>query len=966
VLVVLMVALVSSHESKRAAVGIQKRIPWTDSRIKGSLEPPSPYKIERVFSRLEFNRPTDFSNAPDSERLFVVELMGKIHSFPNRPDVKKADLFGDLSKIKGFYRAYGITFHPRFAENRTCYVCYVLEADKPDGSRVSRFRVSNTDPPVLEPDSEEIVITWLSGGHNGGCLKFGPDGCLYISTGDGGQAFPPDTARAGQDISNLQASILRIDVDHPAPGKLYSIPKDNPFVDVAGARGEVWAYGLRNPWKMCFDPANGDLWVGDVGWELWEMIYRIERGGNYGWSITEGRQPVHQEAKRGPTPILPPTVEHSHTESRSITGGYVYRGKRLPDLNGTYVYGDYITGKIWGVRHDGKKVTWQKELFDSSVAIICFGVDNAGELLIVGYDGTLHRLVPNPSATANLNFPRKLSETGLFASVKGHTLAPGVIPYSINAPAWMDGATAERFFALPGVTQFGLHEKTDVYMGWMKGEWAFPEDSVIGKTLAVDAEDGKRRLETQVLHLDGDTWRAYTYIWNDEQTDAELAPAEGLDRTVTVTKKGGPAAKQVWHFASRTECILCHTTRAGSIHAFTVGQMNRDHQYGEVIADQLKTLDHIGLFGKPLPGVLTRAASPHDASLSLDERARSYLHVNCAHCHRRGGGGTAAIDLQSNLKLDKTNLASRPTQGTFDIFDAHVLAPGDPYRSVLYYRLAKLGRGHMPQFGCNVVDEAGLKLVHDWIRSMPAKQDTPAAIAAVRKKHSEATAFLADSSDDKKTSAAIDSLLADPSGALLLLRAWDDGRVHASAQEKVLARITPSTPAQISDLFERFIPEEKRRKRLGTFVKAEEILALPGDRERGRQLFFTSQQSQCRNCHRINGMGTEYGPDLSTIGKKLTAHQLLESMLEPSKNIDPKYATYLVETSQGAVLSGLLVRRNADEIVLRTPENKEVRVAAGDVELVAPQQRSLMPEQLLRDLTAQEVADLLAFMSALK
>ena len=163
----------------------------------------------------------------------------------------------------------------------------------------------------------------MAGGHNGAHLQFGPDGCLYISTGDGGQSFPPDGRNTGQDISDLLAAILRIDVDHPDPGKLYSIPADNPFVSTAGARGEIWAYGLRNPWKICFDPADGSLWVGDVGWEMWEMIYRIERGGNYGWSIVEG-QPSRctPSGKRGPTPILPPTVEHDHTEARSITGGY--------------------------------------------------------------------------------------------------------------------------------------------------------------------------------------------------------------------------------------------------------------------------------------------------------------------------------------------------------------------------------------------------------------------------------------------------------------------------------------------------------------------------------------------------------------------------------------------------------------------------------------------------------------------
>ena len=215
------------------------------------------------------------------------------------------------------------------------YICYVRKNDSPDGSVVSRFTVSRTDPPVIEPKSEQVILKFYSGGHNGGCLEFGNDGYLYISTGDAAVPSPPDVMMTGQDCSDLLSSVLRIDVDHArSPARPYRIPPDNPFVNTPGVRPEIWAFGFRNPWKMSFDRATGDLWVGDVGWELWELVFKVKRGGNYGWSVMEGPQPVNVEARRGPTPILPPIKVHPHSEAASITGGYVYHGTRLPELSG--------------------------------------------------------------------------------------------------------------------------------------------------------------------------------------------------------------------------------------------------------------------------------------------------------------------------------------------------------------------------------------------------------------------------------------------------------------------------------------------------------------------------------------------------------------------------------------------------------------------------------------------------------
>ncbi|WP_425615097.1 PQQ-dependent sugar dehydrogenase [Anatilimnocola sp. NA78] len=967
--------------AKQAEFGLEKRIPWTTSRLTGAPQPPSPYLVERVFPSLSFSEPCELVAIPGTNRLAIIEVKGKIFTFENKPTAEKveAHLFADVAQLDSkFFRVYGIAFHPQFTKNRYCYLSYVLNGRTAAGSRVSRFRVTDTDPPQLDLKSEHIVITWLGGGHNGAHLQFGPEGYLYISTGDGGDSFPADGNNTGQDVSDLEASILRIDVDNADEGKAYRIPADNPFVSTPSARGEIWAYGVRNPWKMCFNPDDGSLWVGDVGWELWEMIYRIQRGGNYGWSLMEGRQPVHRERVRGPTPVLSPTVEHDHTEARSITGGYFSQTDRLPELRGAYVYGDYVTGKMWGVKYADGKVTWKQELVDTPLQIVSFGLDHAGEVYIVDYAGTLLRLKENPRRGVNSNFPKTLSDTGLFADVTRHLPADGVIPYSINSEPWADGTTSERFVALPQKMQLGTYKKTDVQMGWIKGEFEFPSDGVLVKTISLEMEvgnpDSRRRLETQVLHYDVDTWKAYNYLWNEEQTDAILAPDESRDRTLLIRDKSVPGGQrqQTWHHASRTECILCHTTRAASIHGFRWPQLSREHDYastlGRVTAPQIGTLQHIGLFAEPIPEKIAAWPELHNPDADLDARARAYLHVNCAHCHRRGGGGSASFDVQFEIPFDLTRLNTRPTQGTFGIHGALVVAPGDPYRSVLYYRLAKLGHGRMPQFGSNVVDAEGVKLIHAWIASLPADETDPAHSAAKKaRKQEEAYLGMAGIADKPSLlGKAVSGLLSTPSGALRLATEVGSNAKNASTANQAIDLGTKHSDPQIRDLFERFLPEEQRVKRLGTVIRADEILSLPGNASRGKLLFLESNSVQCRGCHRVGEQGKEVGPDLTEIGKKLDRAKLLESILEPSKTIDPKYVTGLIETIDGRVLSGVLVRRDDREIVLRGVDGKDTTIPASDIEQFATQQKSIMPELLLKDMTAAQVADLIEYLGSLR
>jgi len=976
----------STSENERP-YGIDRRIPWTTSRILGTPEPPSPYRTERVFSKLTFNNPVEFVPLPGSGRLIVAELSGKLLAFQNSPDVADTELVIDLKALYPDLTAvYGLAFHPDFANNNYCYIAYVLKSGVADGTRVARFTFQSTDPPIIDARSETPIIDWLAGGHNGACLQFGTDGKLFISAGDGAGPFPPDRLKSGQDVGNLLSTVMRIDVDRPSAGRNYSIPDDNPFVELDGARPEIWSYGYRNPWKMSVDPQTGDLWVADVGWELWEMVYRVEKGANYGWSLMEGPQPVHQERKRGPTPISPPTVAHPHTESRSITGGYVYHGGRLPNLSGAYVYGDYATGKIWGLRHDGTKVTWQEELCDTPLAIVCFGLDAAGELYVVNYGeaGEIHRLVPNASAGANTNFPTRLSQTGLFESVENQTPAPGVIPYSINAALWADHATAERVIGIPAATEGGGDdESTDGSNGSKITEFAkqaqFPSNTVFAKTLSLEIERGvpasKRRVETQILHFDVDIWRAHTYAWNDEQTDAVLVPSEGLNRTLNIIDSESPGGhrEQNWRFASRTECMLCHNAYSKrSIVGFNAAQLSRIHDYGGTRDNQLRTLDHLGLFSEPVSESAVPMADPMNNQDDLTARARAYLHVNCGHCHRRGGGGTAAINVQHAVALGETNLlGGRPTQGTFRIHGARVVAPGDPYRSVLVYRMSKLGRGRMPHLGSQLVDERGLKLMHEWISQLAADEkddDASKATAPIRAAHAELIASLVSlpESSHEGVQPLVDQLLTSTSGSLALLHAVDSGELPATIGQRAVEIAAASPDVIVRDLFERYVPADQRVKRLGSTIEPSDILSVAGDFERGRKLFFETEGVACRNCHQIRGKGKNVGPELGAIGKKYDRTKLLESILDPSKTIDPKHAAYIVETESGRVHSGLLVSHSDEEVVLKDATGKEIRIAGDEIEFMASQRKSLMPDLLLRDMTKQQVADLLEYLASLK
>ncbi len=956
----MLLAIVSSLAPTSSA---QTPLRWKSSRVKGTPEPPPPFRLERVFAEVDLHQPTEMVRLPHTNRWVVVQVDGTILTFDKSDPTKVHTAITQNDVASKKLRAYGIAFDPDFPRTPECYIAYTAIPKDLQGTRLSRFRVTDTQRLTIDGSSETVLASWNSEGHSGGSLHFGADGYLHVSVGDGQNPNPPDARDTGQDLSDFDASILRIDVHNHSPNQPYRIPDDNPFVDVPPARGEIWAFGLRNPWKMCFNPKDNSLWTGDVGWEMREMVYQIKRGGNYGWSYTEGSQIVKRDGHRSDIPITPPIVEHDHTEARSITGGYFWQSDRIAELNDAYIYGDWMTGKIWALKYADDQVVSHTEIADSTLQIICFAIDDDGEVLTVGYDGTIHRLVPQQDDSSSADFPRRLSDTGLFTSTPNQTPSPGVVEYSINAHHWSDHTTSQQWIGLVSDDKISVFPKSDWQTGQVAGFLSFPHNTVFAKTVSyqTDVTDptSQRRLETQLLHRNHDDWNAYNYIWNDDQTDAILQDNVAVTEELTVHDPAQPdgVVRQTWLHASRDQCSLCHIWSAGAVHGFKLDQINRIH--ADETENQIDKFKRFGFFNQ-LPAKIDVYANPYDEQASIDDRARSYLDLNCAHCHRRGGGGTAPFELTSRVDVKQLNLIdAMPTQGTFNIPDARVVAPGDPCRSVLLYRMAKAGRGHMPQFGPTLVDDQGITIIHDWIASLPT---TTATRSHQTTTYQPTLGELQKARSDDHQIALINERLQSISSAMGLCVACANAEMPASLRSKIATEAAKCDQVEIRDLFERFLPAHLRVVRLGTNVDINALLAMKGDAGRGRELYFNESGITCKQCHRIGDTGPQVGPDLSGNGAKRTGQEILHSILDPSAKIEETYRGYVALLNDGQVISGLKQSETDRFVHLVDAQGKVHSLRQDDIEALKPMDKSLMPDRLLENLTAQQAADLLAFL----
>lgn len=717
-------------------------VPFTPVDTSSLMALPYPYHLEKAFPEINFGRqrPLQVMPAPgDSEHLFVLCQEGCIYSLTNAQDVSEKAMYLDIRdrvcRRGNEEGLLGLAFHPDYETNGELFVCYSAENESRESrSVISRFRRSADAALTADAESEEVLleVDQPFRTQNGGSLEFGPDGFLYIGLGDGGSANDPQ--EHGQNLKTLLGSVLRIDVDTRDEGLAYAVPPDNPFVDRGEeARGEIWAYGFRNVWRLAFDKESGELWGGDVGQDRFEEINSIVKGGNYGWNNREATYPFNpdlafhfplteDELKEERSRYVDPVSSYYHSEGRAVIGGRVYHGSRLKRLKGAYIYADFFSGFIWAVSRHGEDVR-DRWICNSTQQISGFGEDADGELYLCSLDGSIYRLTASDDYWENSSrrFPYLLSETGLFESTPELTPVEGVRSYSVNVPLWSDGAAKERLIALPADGRITFSET---------GAWEFPVGTVVIKHFAMDMTKGdpssRKRLETRLLVNGTRGWDGYTYLWNDEQTDASL-----MDMAMTMpleiqTPEG--LEKINWYFPSRSDCKACHTRSGGFVLSINARQLNRQHSHDGHTANQLEAWQQAGMFTESLPKDSSKLEAYPDwkseEEQSVESLARAYLDVNCAFCHTPGGPGNSPIDLRYHTPLERTVLINVPPRGTRTGGEpaTALITPNRPGDSELVRRMETRGPGQMPILATFITDETALEIVSEWISQMPPAQ----------------------------------------------------------------------------------------------------------------------------------------------------------------------------------------------------------------------------------------------------
>ncbi|HEY1083886.1 MAG TPA: PQQ-dependent sugar dehydrogenase [Prosthecobacter sp.] len=709
----------------------------------------------------------------ETSQLYVIELGGKVWRISGLGGTPVKNQFMDLGPYfanRPYKLATGeengllaIAFHPRYNDNGYFYLYYSIREAGQLHQRLARFRAVGTPgnfraATLAAPVSETPLLTLYdqAGNHNGGDLAFGADGYLYISLGDeGGGGDSYNNARFinknfwGQilrlDVDSLQGNVESSGLSQPASttykqavhAGAYKVPANNPFIGRTTWHGqnisakpplkEIYATGFRNPFRFSFDRPTGRLFVGDVGQWAREEVNIVTAGGDYGWSWREGSI-AHNAAPKFPdasgttvppgggafTPVDPiisyPRSNGPHGISGvSVCGGLVYRGTRLPELQGAYLVADISDGAI-AAFNELSTGAWIGGFVARRTGIVHFGINpsNGEPILCNLNDGFLYEIVSTSAANA---VHSQLSQLGLFSDLSTLTPAPGVVPYEPNVSFWSDHASKRRWFALKDSSRTIAASDTI--------PWTFPAGMVWIKHFDINRtrsnNNTRFRLETRILVKTAFEIYGLTYKWRGDQSDADLVDAGG---ETTAISGANPA--QSWRFPGRGECLACHTASAGYALSFNTAQLDRNFAMaGSTVQNQLSALLNSGyLEGSTGQGTRVRLAALDHPTASLEWRARSYLDANCAQCHRPGGTAQGNWDARSATPTALAGLINGPLLTTGNDAANRVMVPGDPAHSMLLLRMQGAhGLSRMPGIGTLERDMAGEQLISDWISS---------------------------------------------------------------------------------------------------------------------------------------------------------------------------------------------------------------------------------------------------------
>jgi glucose/arabinose dehydrogenase len=740
------------------------RLPNTTITVP-NVPPTTAYQVVDAFPGVTFTQPLAIrtpSGAAYSNLLFVVERRGVI-SYINAAAANpvKQTFFNitnqvsfDVSATDGELGLLGLEFHPGFATNGVFFAYYIAPNGGVWYDRLSRF---TADPVALtvNTNTQQILFQMPDRefNHNGGDLHFGSDGYLYISMGDEGGQYNVHTNAQRLD-GNLFSGILRIDVDKK-PGSIeptvnpgiptdggghafYSIPPDNPFLGVTSLygvpvntnalRGEFYAIGFRHPWRFAIDPFTAEIWVGDVGQDMWEEVEVIRKGGNYGWPYYEATHLTSTNYPTQPTMFPPPAgfvmdkplYEYPHTSvpgstaafsGLDVCGQVVYHGSRIPALTNAFVFGDFdAAGNIWALRRSNSVVTVER--LAGQVGLAAFGSDPVnGDVIMCNYlQNKLQRLVY--ADTSNSSFPTTLSGTGIYADMTTLAPNPGEVNYEPIVAFWSDYAVKRRWFCIPDMTN------TITFV--VDGNWTFPTGMKWIKhfdlELTRDDPSTKKRIETRVLVKTTNGVYGVSYAWNDAGTEATLVPDSGTNFNLTI-QDGTNISTQNWEIPSRSACLACHTAVAGHALSFNTRELNQDEIMNGFAGNQIALLSGAGYFANPpaAPQTLPAFVNATNESCSLESRVRSYLAENCIQCHQPGGAGAATWDARPWLSLQMTRLINGTPDNNAGNPLNKIIVPGDTNHSVLLQHVMGNGFSRMPPLATHELDPGANSLLTRWI-----------------------------------------------------------------------------------------------------------------------------------------------------------------------------------------------------------------------------------------------------------